>query len=118
MVINSASLHFRLGGTKSLYVEEPHNSGVKVRFGWLFVDNNEVGLRFKKIAEHIINSQSVRTAKNLEDFWLLTSSELRKAKMIWGEELASGRTTHSEFTKQDLGQIIKQYQILEEEYHI
>ncbi|MCJ7575145.1 MAG: hypothetical protein MUO80_00405 [Dehalococcoidia bacterium] len=113
-------VHFRLGGTESLYVEEPHVSGARVRFGWLFQNNNEVGLRFKKIAEYMINSQSVRKAKNLDnDFWLLTSNELRKLKRICEEELSSGRRkTYNEYTKQDLGQLIKQYQILEEEYHI
>lgn len=110
------AVHFRLGGTDTLYIEEPHIAGAQMRFGWLFENNNEVGLRFKKTMEHVINRQNVRRSKDpLNDFLLLTSSELAKVIRVSQEELASGRKAYyDEYTKQDLDQIIKQYQILKE----
>lgn len=109
------AVHFRLGGTDTLYIEEPHAAGAEIRFGWLFESNNEIGLRFKKTIEHIIKSQNVRRAEDpYNDFLLLTSNELTKVRRVCQEELASGRRINAEYSKQDLEQIIEQYQILKE----
>jgi len=108
-------IHFRLGGTDTLYIEEPHAAGATTRFGWLFQNSKEVGVRFRKTIDHVIKSQNVRRSEGPDDFLLLTSTELNKVKRICREELPSGRKRdYDEYSRQDLAEIIEEYQVLEE----
>ena len=107
-------VHFRLGGTDDLYVEDPHIAASQVRFGWLFENDIRIGLRFRNTVEHVIKSQDVRVSKNpADDFLLLTSSELSRLKNACQVELLKSKKTYNDCTKHDLMRIIKKHNILE-----
>jgi len=107
-------IHFRLGGSEALYVEDPHHPAADERIGWLFEKDPEIGKKFREMAEYLLRSKAVYKSERPEsDFIFLTLSQLHRLKEAVERKKAKDGKDYSERTKENFSGIINSEHLLE-----